>query len=150
MGIVIDDEEFGRSSGYKDLTEENSTGNDIEHVSNILDVVKKISGIVHTECDRSEMISKICGYLLETRGYPLKIKGDDILLEARILAVADVVEAMSSHRPYRHSLGTEAEIEEINRKSGLLYDSDVLSACAEVFGEGFQFTPEAASTNFGL
>jgi len=120
VGIVIDDEEFGRSSGYKDLTEENSTGNDIEHVSNILDVVKKISGIVHTECDRSEMISKICGYLLETRGYPLKIKGDDILLEARILAVADVVEAMSSHRPYRHSLGTEAEIEEINRKRGIL------------------------------
>ncbi|MGC9322134.1 MAG: hypothetical protein ACP5FY_07850 [Kosmotogaceae bacterium] len=81
MRIVIDDEEFGRSSGYEDLTEENSTGNDIEHVSNILDVVQKISGIVHTECDRSEMISKICGYLLETRGYPLKIKGDDILLE---------------------------------------------------------------------
>lgn len=87
---------------------------------------------------------------LDGSGYPLGIKGDEILLEARILAVADVVEAMSSHRPYRHSLGTAAALEEINRKRGILYDSDVVSACTEVFGEGFQFTPEAASTNFGL
>lgn len=147
---MIGDEEFGRSSGYEDLVEENSARNRIEHMSNIPGVVQKISGIVHTESERSQIISKTCNYLLQRRGYPLGIKSDDILLEARILAVADVVEVMSSHRPYRHSLGTEAEIEEINRKSGLLYDSDVLSACAEVFGEGFQFTPEAASTNFGL
>jgi len=89
---MIGDEEFGRSSGYEDLAEQNSTGNSIEHVSNILDVVQKVSGIVYTECDRSEIVSKICAY-------PLGTKGDDILLEARILAVADVVEAMSSHRP---------------------------------------------------
>lgn len=147
---MIGDEEFGRSSGYEDLAEQNSAGNSIEHVRNILGVVQKISCIVQTECDRSEMISKICGYLLQTRGYPLGIKGDDILLEARILAVANVVKAMSSHRPYRHSLETEAGLEEINRKSGLIYDSTVVSACTEVFEEGFQFIHEAESTNFGL
>lgn len=87
---------------------------------------------------------------LDGSGYPLGIKGDDILLEARILAVANVVKAMSSHRPYRHSLETEAGLEEINRKSGLIYDSTVVSACTEVFEEGFQFTHEAESTNFGL
>jgi len=147
---MIGNEEFGRSSDYEDLAEQNPAGNSTEHVSNILDVVQKISGIVHTECDRSKMISKICGYLLQTRGYPLGIKGDDILLKARILAVADAVEAMSSHRPYRHSLETEAGLEEINRKSGLLYDSTVVSACTEVFEEGFQFTHEAASKNSEL
>ena len=87
---------------------------------------------------------------LDDSGYPLGIKGDEILLEARILAVADVVEAMSSHRPYRHSLGTEAALEEISRKRAILYDSDVVSACTEVFEEGFEFPPEAASKNFGL
>jgi len=87
---------------------------------------------------------------LDGSGYPLGIKGDEILLEARILAVADVVEAMSSHRPYRHSLGTEAALEEINRNRDILYDSNVVSACTKVFEEGFEFPPEAASKNFGL
>jgi HD-GYP domain-containing protein (c-di-GMP phosphodiesterase class II) len=63
------------------------------------------------------------------------LKGEDILLEARILAVADVVEAMASHRPYRPALGIEEAMEEIEKNKGLLYDPDVVSACLTLFGE---------------
>jgi len=73
-------------------------------------------------------------------GYPLRLKGEDILLEARILAVSDVVEAMASHRPYRPSLGIEAALEEIDENKGVLYDSDVAAACLKLFREkGFIF-----------
>ena len=73
-------------------------------------------------------------------GYPLGIAGDDILFEARILAVADVVEAMASHRPYRPSLGVEKALEEISQNKGLLYDSQVVDACLWLFNEkGYHF-----------
>ena len=73
-------------------------------------------------------------------GYPQGIKGDEILLEARILAVADVVEAMSSHRPYRPALGTEKALEEIIQNRDSLYDSEVVDACLRLFKDkGFQF-----------
>ena len=62
-------------------------------------------------------------------GYPRKLKGDEIILEARIMAVADVVDAMSSHRPYRASLGMEAALKEVEQNSGLLYDKTVVDAC---------------------
>jgi PAS domain-containing protein len=63
---------------------------------------------------------------LDGSGYPRGLKGDEILLEARILAVSDVVEAMSSHRPYRPALGIETDREEIERGKGTLYDSEVV------------------------
>ena len=56
-------------------------------------------------------------------GYPLGLKGDEILLEARILAVADVVEAIASHRPYRPAFGIEAALDQISKKKGVLYDT---------------------------
>jgi len=68
-------------------------------------------------------------------GYPQGLKGNDILLEARILAVADVVEAMASHRPYRPALGLEAAMEEIMKNKGILYDADVVDACSILFSE---------------
>lgn len=68
-------------------------------------------------------------------GYPRNLKGDEIILEARIMAVADVVDAMGSHRPYRASLGTEAALEEIEKNKGLLYDPDVVDACLKLFRE---------------
>ena len=68
-------------------------------------------------------------------GYPRNLKGDEILLEARILAVADVVEAMASHRPYRPTLGTEAALEEITQNKGILYDNAVADACLKLFRE---------------
>ncbi|MCX7843973.1 MAG: HD-GYP domain-containing protein [Candidatus Bipolaricaulota bacterium] len=76
---------------------------------------------------------------LDGSGYPRGLKGEAILLEARILAVADVVEAMSSHRPYRPALGVEAALAEIREKAGKLYDPKVVEACLRVFARGFQF-----------
>ncbi len=69
---------------------------------------------------------------LDGSGYPTGIKGDKIPLEARILAVADVVEAISSHRPYRPSLGLEVALEEIKRGRGKLFDKEVVDACLMV------------------
>ncbi len=70
---------------------------------------------------------------LDGSGYPNGLKGDEILLEARIMAVADVVEAMASHRPYRAGLGLKQALEEIERGKGSLYDSQVVEACLKVF-----------------
>ena len=77
---------------------------------------------------------------LDGSGYPNKLKGADILLEARIISVADVVEAMSSHRPYRPSHGVEKALEEITRNRGRLYDEAVVDSCLKLFREkGFSF-----------
>jgi len=65
-------------------------------------------------------------------GYPRNLKGDEILMEARIMAVADVVDAMSSHRPYRASLGIEAALKEIEQNRGTLYDANVVDACVNL------------------
>jgi PAS domain S-box-containing protein len=68
-------------------------------------------------------------------GYPRNLKGDEILIEARIMAVADVVESMASHRPYRPSLGIEAALEEIEKNKGILYDDAVADVCLRLFRE---------------
>lgn len=69
---------------------------------------------------------------LDGSGYPQGLGGEDILLEARIIAVADVVEAMASHRPYRPALGMERALDEITRNSGILYDPMVVDACCKL------------------
>jgi hypothetical protein len=77
---------------------------------------------------------------LDGSGYPLGLQGDAISLEARILAVADVVEAMSSHRPYRAAQGVEVALDEILAQRGSLYDAQVADACVRVFREdGYEF-----------
>ena len=76
---------------------------------------------------------------MDGSGYPRGLKGDEILLEARIIAVADVVEAMASHRPYRPARGIDAALEEIKKNKGRLYDPDVVDACLAVFEGGFTF-----------
>jgi PAS domain S-box-containing protein len=74
-------------------------------------------------------------------GYPRNLKGDEIIMEARIIAVADVVEAMGSHRPYRPSLGIEAALEEIENNKGILYDNVVADACLRLFRtKGYKLT----------
>jgi len=70
---------------------------------------------------------------LDGSGYPDGLVGDDILLEARIIAVADVVDSMSSSRAYRGSLGISAAMDELNKNSGVLYDSNVVDACYQVY-----------------
>jgi HD-GYP domain-containing protein (c-di-GMP phosphodiesterase class II) len=76
-------------------------------------------------------------------GYPDGLKGEDILLEARIIAVADTVEAMASHRPYRPALGIDAALEAVNQGKGDLYDAQVVDACTQLFSKGtFRFDEE--------
>ncbi len=70
---------------------------------------------------------------LDGSGYPYNLDGDKILLEARIIGVADVIEAMSSHRPYRPSLGISKAFDEIKRNRGKLYDPDVVDASVRLF-----------------
>ena len=78
---------------------------------------------------------------LDGSGYPQGLASDDILPEAKILSVADVVEAMSSHRPYRPALGTDAALAEIREYSGVKYDADVVAACSRLILEkGFVFS----------
>ncbi len=76
---------------------------------------------------------------LDGSGYPRGLKEEDISLEAKILAVADVVEAMSSRRPYREALGVKAALAEIEQNSGRLYDPEIVRICIALFGEGFEF-----------
>ncbi len=73
---------------------------------------------------------------LDGCGYPRGLKGEAILLEAKILAVADVVEAMASHRPYRPALGIEVALETTSKEKGTLYDPAVVEACIRLFSEG--------------
>jgi len=72
---------------------------------------------------------------IDGSGYPNGVKGDDIILAARILAVADTVEGMASHRPYRPGRGLDAALEEIEKQSGTHYDSQVVAACLRLFRE---------------
>ncbi|MDD4242446.1 MAG: HD domain-containing protein, partial [Smithellaceae bacterium] len=72
---------------------------------------------------------------IDGSGYPRRLTKDDILLESKIVMVADVVEAMASHRPYRPSLGVEPALAEIRQNRGRLYDAAVVDACLKLFAE---------------
>jgi len=73
-------------------------------------------------------------------GYPRGLKNNEILIESKIIGVADVVEAMSSHRPYRPALGIDKALEEISKNKGILYDPEVVDICIKIFKEeGFRF-----------
>src|SRR5450830_731408 len=72
---------------------------------------------------------------LDGSGYPQGLKGEQILLESRIMAVADVVEAMASHRPYRAALGVDAALEEIGRGRSVIYDALAVDACLRLFAD---------------
>ena len=80
---------------------------------------------------------------MDGSGYPRGLSGEDILLDARIVAVADVVEAMSSHRPYRPSLGLEGALQEIKRHRGTRYDAQVVDICLDLLGsKSWPFGPD--------
>lgn len=70
---------------------------------------------------------------IDGSGYPNGLKGSQILLEAKIIGVADVVESMASHRPYRPALGMEKALQELEEKKGILYDTEVVNACLRLF-----------------
>ena len=78
---------------------------------------------------------------LDGSGYPCGLKGDEIIFEARIITVADIVEAMASHRPYRPGLGIEIALDEIQKNSGKYYDPGIVEACVKLFrNDSFQFS----------
>jgi len=73
---------------------------------------------------------------MDGSGYPRGLRGEEILLESRILAVADTVEEMASHRPYRAAVGIQGALDEIARGRGAVYDEGAAAACLEIFAEG--------------
>lgn len=77
---------------------------------------------------------------MDGSGYPSGLAGNEILMEARIVGVADVVEAMSSHRPYRPGKGAECALAELQGSHGSAYDPSVVDACLKLFREGFCFS----------
>ena len=72
-------------------------------------------------------------------GYPRGLSGDSILEEARVLAVADVIEAIASNRPYRPAFTLEKALDIIRNNKEILFDSDVVEACLRLFEKGFNF-----------
>ena len=85
---------------------------------------------------------------LDGSGYPDSLSGEQILPGARIIAVADVVEAMSSHRPYRPAIGTEEALAEIERQRGQQLDADAVNACIRLFrDQGFDLNGQAPTGN---
>jgi putative nucleotidyltransferase with HDIG domain len=70
---------------------------------------------------------------MDGSGYPFGLSGENILLEAKIIGVADVIEAIASHRPYRPALGLDKALEEVSQKRGILYDPEVVDACLRLF-----------------
>ena len=80
---------------------------------------------------------------MDGSGYPQGLSGEEILVEARILCVADVVEAMASHRPYRPALGIDKALDEISKSRGTLYDANVVDACLKIFNDkGHDFSDQ--------
>jgi len=114
-----------------------------EHERNIIRVHSQVSFEILKEIEFPWPVAQAAlqhHERLDGSGYPHGIAGPDIIMEARILAVADVVEAMVSHRPYRPALTIDQVLKEIARKQGILYDPEVVEACLRLFGErGFQF-----------
>ncbi|MCJ7818368.1 MAG: HD-GYP domain-containing protein [Syntrophales bacterium] len=82
---------------------------------------------------------------LNGSGYPQGLKGEEILLEARILGVADVMEAMCSHRPYRASLGLAETLDELTRNKGILYDGAVVETCLKLYGQDLPASRELSA-----
>jgi HD-GYP domain-containing protein (c-di-GMP phosphodiesterase class II) len=77
---------------------------------------------------------------MDGSGYPRGLKDGDIRIEARIIGLADVVESIGSHRPYRPTLGSEKALDEIRKNRGILYDPDIVDVCLSLFQEkGFRF-----------
>jgi HD-GYP domain-containing protein (c-di-GMP phosphodiesterase class II) len=86
---------------------------------------------------------------MDGSGYPHGLGGEEILIGARIVGVADVVEAMASHRPYRPSIGLDKALEQVSQNIGRLYDQRVVNACLKLFNEkDFRFSdPENLLSN---
>ena len=128
--------DIGKISVPTEILSKTTTLSDIEF--SLIKVHSQIGSDILKAIDFSYPVAQIVlqhHERLDGSGYPNKLKGDEILLEARILGVADVVEAMSSHRPYRPSLGIDAALDEISKNKGTLYDPEVVDICLKLFKE---------------
>jgi HD-GYP domain-containing protein (c-di-GMP phosphodiesterase class II) len=85
---------------------------------------------------------------MDGSGYPVGLRGEEILLEARIIAVADVFEAVASDRPYRPGLGLDAAMAVLEDGKGTEFDPDVVEVCRSLFDEGFEFEPVGGRFSF--
>ncbi len=85
---------------------------------------------------------------MDGSGYPFGLKGDDVKMPARIIAVADTVEAMTQRRPYRPALGSDVALEEIKRGAGSQYDAGVVATCVKIFEDGFEFESVTRPASF--
>ncbi|HQG89442.1 MAG TPA: HD domain-containing phosphohydrolase, partial [Flexilinea sp.] len=105
------------------------------------ELIKEHSQTGHDILKNIEFSSPIAEIVLQHHeridgsGYPRGLKGDEILLESRIIGVADVVEAMTYHRPYREALGLDAALAEIQKNRDILFDAEVVDDCTKVFRE---------------
>jgi putative nucleotidyltransferase with HDIG domain len=112
------------------------TGFNMLKSANLPEVIGQTIYMHHERCDGS--------------GYPQGLKADEIIHEAKILMVADVVEAMMSHRPYRPALGIDAAMDEIRKNSGRLYNHEIAEACLDLFErDGYQIEEET-NINFPI
>jgi len=107
-------------------------------ILNVVESPWRLAEIVHQHHER-----------VDGSGYPRNLKKDDILMEARIIAVADVVEAMVSHRPYRPGMSVDKAMKEIEDKRGIFYDADVVDACLKLFRESNYQFPSAGVISYG-
>lgn len=122
-------------------------GSEREYISEIeFNLIKNHSQIGYDILKKIDFLWPIAEIILQHHekmngsGYPRGLKGDEILLEAKIICVADVVEAMSSHRPYRPTLGIDKALEEISQNKGIFYDPEVVDICLKLFKEkSFKF-----------
>ena len=133
---------------------------DVGKINLPIKMVKNSNKLLKDEYEIIKKHSKISYYILKTvdfpwfiaeivyqhheringSGYPRRLKGNEILLEAKILGVADVVEAMSSKRPYRSAHSIKDALEEISKNSGILYEPEVVDICLTLFRKkGFKF-----------
>jgi len=78
---------------------------------------------------------------MDGSGYPHGLPGEQICLEAKIIAVADVIDSIASHRPYQDALGMDKALEELRNNRGILYDPDVVDACLKIYGQGLELPP---------
>ena len=114
-----------------------------------MSIIRTHSAVGHDILSRIEFPYPIAAIVLQNHerldgsGYPFGLKSKDIMVEAKILAVADTVEAMSSHRPYRPAYQIERAFEEIKKNAGTLYDKEIVDICISLFDKGlFRFQDE--------
>ena len=126
--------DIGKISIPTEILSKTTTLSDIEF--NLIKVHSQVGHDILKAIDFSYPVAQIVlqhHEKIDGSGYPDNLKGNEILLEAKIICVADVVEAISSYRPYRPALGIDAALKEISKNKGILYDPEVGNACLKLF-----------------